>query len=229
MKSVSLKETAEKLRSEGKTYSQIKSITGISKSTLSNWLGEKYSHIFDKKAQIKHLKKIRPLAAKAKKAQVLLLEEEAWRQGVGVLKSLKESVAVDKLALGLLYWAEGAKYKGVSGLTFVNTDPTLMRLFVTLLRRAYPLDEKRFRVRIHLHYYHEKTRLTNFWSRHLQIPKSQIATPLVKPRSTKKRFKRNSKGICLLRYLDSSIRRQILAVAHGFAVSTSSHRSMDRT
>ena|SRR3989344_3796561 len=96
----------------------------------------------------------------------------------------------------------------------------MLKLFIELLRRSYLLDESKFRVRIHLHYYHEKKELTKFWSELLNIPVSQFAAPYLKPRSKKKRFRKNSKGICLLRYADSNIRREILAISQLFAEDT---------
>lgn len=211
------KVSANKLRLRGKNYREIKELLGIPKSTLSTWFSKKYAHIFDKKAQLIHLAKIRPIARQSVRLRIERRDNEINRSVSQLLQKLEHSELVNKLALGLLYWAEGAKHTKVSGLIFVNTDPIMMRLFVELLRISYNLDESKFRVRIHLHYYHEKRILLKFWSELLNIPKRQFATPFLKPRSKKKRFRKNSKGICLLRYADSNIRRELLAIGHIFA------------
>jgi len=116
----------------------------------------------------------------------------------------------------MLYWAEGAKHEKVSGLIFVNTDPKLLELFISLLRNCYELDEKKFRVRLHLHYYHPIKETRQFWSKLLEIPESQFTKTLIKRRSLKKRFRKNFHGICILSYLSSSIRKEILAL--GYAI-----------
>lgn len=209
-----IKKKAEKLRSERKSYREITKLLEIPKSTLSEWLGKKYPGLFNRKAQLLHLARVRPLAIAAKKAvairQKAALREKVhreisaypWRQ-TGFLKSI----------LAALYWAEGAKHKGVSGLKFVNTDPKLALFYITLLRKCYKLDEAKFRIRVHLHYYHNITAARNFWSELLQIPLGQFGRIYIKKRSKTKRFRQNFKGICLISYLDSAIRKELLEIA----------------
>ena len=211
------KTRADRLRLRGKNYREIKDLLGIPKSTLSTWFSKKHAHIFNRKAQLIHLAKIRLIARQSVLIRIEQRDKEINRKAIQLLQKLECNEPTNKLALGLLYWAEGAKHAKVSGLIFVNTDPLLMRLFVELLRRSYNLDESKFRIRIHLHYYHEKKPLLKFWSELLNIPKQQFAKPFLKLRSKKKRFRKNSKGICLLRYADSNIRRELLAIGRIFA------------
>jgi hypothetical protein len=211
------KTLADRLRSQGKTYQEIKALLGIPKSTLSTWFSEKHANLYSKEIQRAHLAKIRLIARTAVFQRIEKRNKETNEKAGGILKKIPQNVMIDKLALSLLYWAEGSKHSSVSGLIFVNTDPVMMEMYVRLLRRAYSVDETRFRVRIHLHYYHEKKDLTKFWSELLNIPESQFASPYLKPRSKKKRFRRNSKGICLLRYGDSNIRRELLEISRLFA------------
>lgn len=208
---------ADRLRLRGKNYREIKHLLGIPKSTLSTWFSKKHAHIFNKQAQLIHLAKIRLIARQSVRDRIENRDNNINREATQLLRKLKHNDPINKLSLGLLYWAEGSKHSKVSGLIFANTDPLLMTLFIALLRKSYPLDETKFRVRIHLHHYHEKEPLLKFWSELLNIPKHQFAKPFLKPRSKKKRFRKNSKGICLLRYADSNIRREILAIARTFA------------
>ena len=214
-----IKKRADDLRSKGKSYQQIKNLLGIPKSTLSTWFNKKYANLYTREIQLAHLARVRPIARASVIRRIQQRDKEVNKKASDVFNKIDFRESFNKLALGLLYWAEGTKTKTVSGLIFVNTDPTMMNLFVNLLRKSYPIDESKFRVRIHLHYYHERRKLTEFWSQLLNIPKSNFATPYLKPRSKKKRFRKNSNGICLLRYADSNIRREIMALSHLFAQS----------
>lgn len=210
-----IKIQAKKMRANGKTYQEIKTALKIPKSTLSNWLSREFVGSFSRKDQLTHLAKIRPaaLAVLKKKRDDLdtLLRKKIMQEiktypikNIGFLKSL----------LAVLYWAEGAKHRGVSGLQFTNTDPDLSRFFITLLRKCYKLNESRFRIRLHLHYYHKIVESKKFWSKLLKIPLSQFTSTYIKKRSRKKRFRKNFMGICLMRYLDSNIRKDIMELNH---------------
>jgi len=208
---------ADRLRSRGKNYREIKELLGIPKSTLSTWFSKKHANIFDKKAQLIHLAKIRPIAQQSIRKRIERRDNVTRLGATQLLKKLESSELISKLALGLLYWAEGTKSPQTNGVIFTNTDPLMIKLFATLLRDSYQVDENRFRIRIHVHYYHEKKTLVKFWSDLLDIPKEKFAPLLVKPRSKKRRFRKNPKGICFLCYHNSNIRREILAIARAFA------------
>lgn len=208
---------ATKMRRMGKTYSQISKRVGAPKSTLSTWFSKKFP--IDKNMQASHLAAIRPLAYKAKKELMekrkLILEEK-------VVSSLKtyplQSKIYQKSLLSMLYWAEGSKYEGVSGMCFVNTDPALLKLFITLVRQSFPIDESRWRVRLHIHYYHKPKQTLQYWSKTLKIPLSLFAKPYVKKRSLAKKFRKNFMGICLLRYLNSDIRKELMEIGKQLGV-----------
>ena len=114
--------------------------------------------------------------------------------------------------LAMLYSAEGARHKGVSGLKFANTDPKMAQLYITLLRKCYKLDESRFRIRLHLHYYHSIKKSKKIWSKLLNVPLDQFSKPYIKKRSKTKKFRKNFIGICFISYLDSNIRREIMEI-----------------
>ncbi|MFA6519361.1 MAG: hypothetical protein WCT41_00855 [Candidatus Paceibacterota bacterium] len=122
------------------------------------------------------------------------------------------NILILKALLAMLYWAEGAKHEKVYGLVFVNTDSKLLSLYISLLRRIYPLDESRFRVRLHLHYYHKHREAIAFWSDLLQIPASQFGKIYVKKRSKSKRFRKNFQGICFVKYPANPAREELLAL-----------------
>ena len=212
-----LKARVEHMRKKGKTYAEIQRQFPIPKSTLSVWLGKRYAGVFDRKAQLIHLKRIRILAAQARTKGRLERDIVYAMQGKKISKSLPlQNSDIQKSLLSMLYWAEGAKYAGVSGTKFVNTDPRLAKLYITLLRRCCIIDESKFRIRLYLHAYHNKKAALLFWSKLLAVPTKQFAKPYIKDRSAKRKFRRNFMGICSVNYLDSKVRKEILEL--GYAI-----------
>lgn len=208
-----IKQKAEELRKEKKTYSEITKILKVPKSTLSVWLSEKFEGIFDKKAQLAHLAKIRPLAIAIKKRNINrradILSEKISRE---IKNYPLKNIYFLKSMLAMLYSAEGARYEGVSGLQFANTDPKMAQLYMALLRKCYKLDEQKFRVKLHLHYYHSIKKSKKIWSKLLNVPLGQFGQVYIKKRSKTKHFRKNFGGICFICYLDSNIRREIMEI-----------------
>jgi hypothetical protein len=80
----------------------------------------------------------------------------------------------------MLYLAEGHKTDRASGIDLANSDPRIARLFITMLRSRYVLDEKRFRVLLYCHGDQHIPSLIAFWSNILNIPHSQFTKPYIK-------------------------------------------------
>ena len=103
---------------------------------------------------------------------------------------------VQKTILAMLYWAEGQKIPELSTcVKFVNTDPRMILLFITLLRNCYEIERK-------------------FWSGLLGVDESQFGKIYVKPRSRTKKFRRNFAGICFVIYYSVDLRREIVGTGY---------------
>lgn len=206
------KQKAILLRKRGLSYKLISTQLDVPKSTLSNWISKKLGK-FSRSKQLRHLAKIRHLAAEARTRQRL---EKLESIEVIVASNFKNFIINDKriakTILASLYWAEGAKHKGVSGLKFANTDPELVSLYIKLLRYCYNLNEERFRVKLHVHSYHKQRNCEKFWSKILNIPLNNFNQTYLKERNPKRKFRENFKGICFLSYLDSNIRLELLEI-----------------
>ena len=217
------REQVTALRAAGKTYGEIQQQFPIPKSTLSAWLGEKYKHLFSRSVQLTHLKKIRKLAAvalrRARNQRHALATERAHSSTRAILLADKDIL---KALLAMLHWAEGTKRDG-AGLRFANTDQRMMLLYLLLLRKCFLIDEKRLRVRLHIHYYHEKKKTIKFWSDLLGIPKTQFWKTYIKKRSEKKRFRKNAMGICFLYYPGDIIRKELLEMGYAIYAILSGH------
>ena len=117
--------------------------------------------------------------------------------------------------LALLYWAEGSK--GRSIVCFANTDPKLIKLFVTLLRSSFELDESKFRVRVHIHHYHDEEKVKKYWSDLTNIPLSLFNKTYHKQRSKEKTFRTNIGGICFIKYNSVYLQERIMQYAYKVA------------
>ncbi len=212
-----IKQEVKKARIAGKTYRELTQMFGIPKSTLSFWFGDTLGHPFDRAGQIKHLASIRPLANLAVKKRV---EVRSFALRDRIAEEIKtypiKDIGSRKLFLAALYWAEGAKHAGVSGLKFVNTDPRLCELYIKLLRRCYQIDESKLRIRLHLHYYHGIKKTRGFWSSLLKVPENQFGKIYIKKRSVLKKFRKNFAGICFIYYGSSDIRRELMEISRQF-------------
>ncbi len=214
-------------RIRGKTYRELTKMFGIPKSTLSYWFGDTLGHPYDRSQQLNHLMRIRPLARAAIQKKIqdkheilrIKLEKEIKQYPI-------ENVGTLKLFLAALYWAEGAKNDRASGAIFVNTDPSLCKLYITLLRKCYNIDESRFRIRLHLHYYHGIKKTRRFWSNLLKVSEEKFGKIYIKSRSKTKKFRKNFGGICFIRYTDSDLRRELLEISKQFCELIISKQNM---
>lgn len=209
------KEQVKQLIFLGKSYKEITMITGVPKSTISTWFGKITDKPLNSLSRRKHFNRIHKLAIMAikKKWNEKRSNEDLFIKSK-VNTELKrypyKNIIVSKALLAMLYWAEGSKHKRVSGTKFANTDPKLTKLYVTLLRNCYDIDESKFRIRMYLHYYHSIKKTKNFWSNLLDIPVCQFNKVYIKKRSKTKRFRKNFAGICFVYYGNSIIRKELL-------------------
>ncbi len=210
------KQEAIKLRESGKTYSEIRKVINVPKSTLFQWVGR-----LPRAQEFKNATRIQWLAELRIKAGVFNKNKRIKWVNETKVKCQKEvellstsSISLKKALLAMLYWAEGGKTGSVA--QFVNTDPKLMSLFINLLRQCFTLDESKFRVRLHLHYYHCAKESIDFWSNILNIPKEKFGKIYWKKRSKEKTFRKNQAGICTLRY--NNVRVQVEILEFGYAL-----------
>lgn len=211
------KDFAVLLRKKGLTYGQIVDQLKVSKSTLFSWIGyikrsEKETRL-ERQAHMKNMQELAVLANRKKREDRLALIRDKVQKEVD--KYNIENVEYLKSLLCMLYWAEGSKTPGT--LCFANTDPVLAVLFITLFRKSYVLDESKFRVRLHLHYYHNQNESRKFWSDLLMIPETKFGKIYIKKRSISKKYRKNFSGICFIKYNDEALRFEIMETARKIA------------
>lgn len=160
-------ERARQLRAEGWALADIAAELGVSKSSASLW-----SRGVDPGPRPKRrVPRDRPPNAlqRAKAAQIERLAAEG-RERIGRLSER------DLLIAGTaLYAGEGTKRDG--DVRVANSDPRIHLLFVTWLRRFWPVDESRFRVRLYLHEGLDLDAAVSFWSDLVGVPPDQFIKP----------------------------------------------------
>lgn len=151
---------------------------------------------------------------RAKATQVIIANREA-RQNFSLLiaEQLLENLTLTKetsfLIAAISYECEGGK-SNFGVLEFTNSDPILVRLFLASLRKSFSLDEKKFRIVMHLHSYHNEQYEQKFWSEITHISPHLFTKTFQKKESGINR-KEGYHGCVQIKYFDVSIKRTLLA------------------
>ena len=207
-----LKQEAVSLRKKGFSLREISIALGISKSTASLWLG-KIDLSNKAKRRIEEIRisaRVKSTATKKKKADA---ENDVIAQRVGeLLKKTHFSKNHIKIFCALLYWCEGGKFD--SSVTFMNSDPEMIKYFLHTLRRGFNINESKFRALIHLHDYHNEKDQIKFWSNITGIPVSQFVKSYHK-KNTGKVKRENYPGCLSVRYYDKKVFTELRFIYKG--------------
>ncbi len=210
---IETKEKAIELRKKGYSLREISEQFKIAKSTASAWLSSiNLSMSAQKKLEKKQILgqyKTVLLKRKLKSLRIKADEEKAY----GLVKNLSLSQGYIKLSCALMWWCEGNKNS--SFLRFTSSDVTLIKNFLSLLRKGFALDESKFRALIHIHAYHNDQKQKAFWSQATQIPLNQFNKSF-KKMSTGKRTKENYPGCIAVSYYDVRIANELEAIYNQF-------------
>ncbi len=170
------REKARSLRARGKSYSEIKEVLGISKSTLSGWLGDMPLA----PEQIRLLRDLNPrrienFRATMRKKREMRLQSAYTQAREDIGKLSKRELFIAGL---FLYWGEGLKaQRGTVGIS--NTDPVVILAFLDWLK-TMKISKDKLRVRLHLYKDMNIGQETRYWSKSLSIPIAQFRKPYVK-------------------------------------------------
>ncbi|PIP87194.1 hypothetical protein COW81_01580 [Candidatus Campbellbacteria bacterium CG22_combo_CG10-13_8_21_14_all_36_13] len=120
--------------------------------------------------------------------------------------SLNSDTTNEKLLiiLAMLYWAEGYKTEKANGLDFANSDPDMIKTFITALRSVYCLDEGRLRVLLYCYQDQNVKDLISFWSCHTCIPEAQFTKPYIR-KDIKDGGRKMPYGLIHIRYYDKKL------------------------
>jgi hypothetical protein len=218
------KKDAFELRMNGQSLPFIHKKFGIPKSTLSSWfksinLTTKQKSKLEKNWQdglIKARKKA-VVWHNRKKAENLLLAETTGQITLDAINT--DNVYTMELALALLYLGEGTKSKNETGMG--SSDPLILKFFITCLRQIYSVPENKIRCELHLRDDQDPELMLDFWSKELNIPRSNF-NKTYRDKRTKGSVTYDSyKGVCLVRCGTVAIQRKLVYIAKRFCSTVS--------
>ncbi|MFP4617146.1 MAG: hypothetical protein ACLFNR_03225 [Candidatus Paceibacterota bacterium] len=202
------KEKAIKLRKKGYSYSQIKEVLGVSKSSLSEWLSD---YPLSEK-RIKELRDRNPRrienfrnTMKEKREKVLTDAYEKAKKDIGKLNKREVFIA------GLfLYWGEGSKTARTL-VSVSNTDPSVLRFFIDWLS-ILGVKKEKINVKLHLYKDMDEEKEKNFWARELGVPLKNFSRSYIKDSKMSGLTYKNGfgHGTCAVRVYNSDLERYIM-------------------
>ncbi len=172
------RQKAIELRLRGGTYSAIKSLLGISKSTLSYWLRD----IELKPSQREKINK----DAMAKRVETYIQTTRARRKRI-----IQEYYEIEKKNLGIvtkrdflvaglfLYLGEGEKGNWFTS-AVSNSNPTTIKFVVFWFTKILDVDRKKIKIRLHLYQDMDIQKEITFWKKITGLPTSQFGKPYIK-------------------------------------------------
>ena len=188
---------ARTLRKKGISSKVIAKKLGVGNTSVLRWTND----IPSKNSNHKYFEKI---------------HQRAKARGATIVRSRKITQEHAKILTSLLYWCEGAKYPSTNFVAFANSDITLVRSFLKLLRIGFKINENKLRVHLQLHTTHNIRETTNFWSRILKIPPKQFYKPTITS-PTNRMKRREYMGTCTIRYYDVYLLLEIIGVFEKFS------------
>jgi len=165
------------LRKQGMSYSQIRSIIKVSKSTLSLWL-KNYPL---SKERIKELRAFSERRIERFRETVRQKREKRLTETYQTQKQLILPLSNRELFIAglLLYWGEGTKCRR-DGLSISNNDPSVIRFFIYWLKKSLAIPKKKIRILLHLYNDMNINNEINYWSKILRIPLRQFNRSYIK-------------------------------------------------
>ena len=179
-------------------YSEVGKKLGVSKNRISIWCqglaGTRWASLIKKNQQ---------------KRNITLNSE------IGILRKFDIDNNRAKLCAGIMYGCEGSKYPSSNGVAFTNSDSNLVAAFISLMRKAFRLDETKWRVHLLIHSNQNYSQMVSYWSRLLKVQKSQFIKPTITVPLGKK-HRNEYKGTCSLRYNSCVLQLKLIGIFEAF-------------
>ncbi|MFA6227463.1 MAG: helix-turn-helix transcriptional regulator [Candidatus Paceibacterota bacterium] len=176
-----LRTDAIKFRKAGYSYSYIQKQTGVSKSTLSEWLSDiPYK---PNKETADKIVRARLMANEAQRAKKRKSIEDAEKLAT---KDIGKFTKRDLFMLGIgIYIGEGAKTSHI--VRVVNSDPKIIKTTISWFKKCFHLQNSNFSIRIHLYPDTNQGKAISFWSKETGLSKDSFLNCVVDTRTNKKK------------------------------------------
>ncbi|MFJ2831577.1 helix-turn-helix domain-containing protein [Streptomyces sp. NPDC087263] len=170
---------AQELRLQGWTYDQIQVELGCSKSSISLWV----RNLPKPERKTRTREEASAIAKRGWEATLQRREEE--RQQTKRLSAGEIGTMTDRelFLVGVgLYWAEGSKskpYRRQERITFVNSDPNMITVFLAWLR-LLRVEQERLRFSVQIHETADVPTAEKFWAHHVGIEPAELLKTTLK-------------------------------------------------
>jgi len=210
------REKALELRKKEMSYSQIKKIIRVSKSTLSLWLRdyplskERIRELRD--CNERRIERFRETMRRKKEDR---LNKTYNKQRLEILPLNKKELFVAGLTL---YWGEGTK-SNMNSLGISNSDPAVIKFFIYWLTKILSVPPKKIRILLQLYNDMNVDKEIKYWVNTIKVPKRQFSKPYIKKTSSKRINHKGSfgHGTCQARigntFLSEKVMMSIKAVS----------------
>ncbi len=126
-----------------------------------------------------------------------------------IKSSLNNEESELRIAGVMLYWGEGTK--GASTVKFTNSDPAMIRVFMSFLRNICGIDEGRLRALVHCYPDQQPSYLVEFWSSVSNIPIKQFYRCTIHEGRPGTYKKKSQYGTVVINYSDKRLLTLILS------------------
>ncbi|HET7099441.1 MAG TPA: hypothetical protein VFI61_04395 [Patescibacteria group bacterium] len=165
------------LRKTGKSYSEIRKIIKVSKSSLSLWLRDIV--LTNKQVAGLKMKKVRAVE-RYKSAMKKKRKDRLSGYYKNQIKKWIPLTEREKFLAGLfLYWGEGNKVSN-NTISIANTDPDVIKFTIQWFKDCLGFLGDKIHIRLHLYSDMNIKLETEYWSKVLNIESSQFSKPYIK-------------------------------------------------
>ncbi len=214
-----LKSEAIMLRKKGLAIGAIEHQLQIPRSTLSGWFKDIKLSAKQKEKIIQNWKK---KLVKSRESAILWHNQQkenrlllAKEQALDILESINTSDKVIlELALALLYLGEGTKKKVETSMG--NTNPVILKFFITLMNHLYDIDIKKIKCQLTLRADQDPQKMKKFWSKELGLPISNFGYINIDKRTIGSKTYPYYKGVCYIICGNVAIQRKLLYLSEIF-------------
>lgn len=212
---------AQRLRSLGKTYGEIRNSLKVRlpKSTLSYWcknshLPSNYSERISK-LNIDNLNKARLIATEINKIKREEFLKMLNYKNSPVVKEIYNA-NTGKIALAMLCLGEASKYTSKSSaFSLGSSDPRIIIIFLELLKRCFDFNLEKIRCTVQCRADQNVEELKLFWMETTKIPERLFYKAQIDPRTKgKPTKKKNYKGVLRVDYFDTKVQLELESLAN---------------
>ncbi len=171
---------ARLLRHKGFSIKEIEKKVDASRGSISYWVRDVQLTKKQKERLSKNQGSGRALGSISLSKKYETIRRAHQKEG----RSLAKRARADYIAGAMLFWAEGHKRR--NSVMITNSDPDLLGFFLSFLRRYFGIKDTEIKFRVHWHQSNGAySKILNFWSKKLCIPKTCFKKDWVDTRERK--------------------------------------------